>query len=95
MAKLRLALPDVSPAVLALALQEVKWETDLAEHLVQRFLAARGKQLAGAAKGTAGPTAGDGVVREVLAVLKHGGSCRLCSKAVLEMLWQPVHLVGA
>ena len=46
MAKLRLALPDVSPAVLALALQEVKWETDQAEHLVQRFLAARGKQLA-------------------------------------------------
>ena len=45
MGKLRLALPDISPAVLALALQEVSWETDQAEQLIQLFLSARGQQL--------------------------------------------------
>jgi hypothetical protein len=46
MGKLRLALPDISPAVLALALQEGSWETDKAEQLIQLFLSAKGRQLA-------------------------------------------------
>jgi hypothetical protein len=43
---IREQLPDVSPAVLALALQEVRWEVASAVDLVQRFLRARGLQLA-------------------------------------------------
>ena len=46
MGQLKLALPDVSPAVLALALQEVSWETDQAEQLLEQFLAVKGGQLA-------------------------------------------------
>ena len=45
MGKLKLDLPDVSPAVLALALQEVSWETDQAQQLLQEFLSAKGQQL--------------------------------------------------
>lgn len=43
--KIKEELPSVSPAVLALALQEAKWEVPPAVELVQLFLSVRGVQL--------------------------------------------------
>ncbi len=46
MSQIKLELPSVSPAVLALALQETKWEVGPAVQLVQLFVSVQGVQLA-------------------------------------------------
>ncbi len=46
MSQIKEELPSVSPAVLALALQEAKWEVKPAVHLVQLFINVKGMELA-------------------------------------------------
>lgn len=45
LAKLRAQWPEMSEAVLVLALEDVDWETDRATLLLHRFQSARGAQL--------------------------------------------------
>lgn len=46
MSQIKVELPSVSPAVLALALQESKWDVGPAVQLVQLFISVQGVQLA-------------------------------------------------